>query len=138
MIGWYVWRMHNAEASLRLSGTSPLRKYALPTWVRHVPFALRVLAIALLCIALARPQLTNRWQSESTEGIDIMMALDISGTMLAEDLKPNRLEAAKNVGSDFILARTCGVCRREFHAMSAHRGSHRISEPLPSRGVRHD
>ena len=105
IIGWYIWRMHNAEASLRMSGAGTLRKYALPTWVRHVPFSLRVLAIALLCIALARPQLTNRWQSESTEGIDIMMALDISGTMLAEDLKPNRLEAAKNVGSDFILAR---------------------------------
>ena len=105
MIGWYVWRMHNADASLRVSSTSSLRKYALPSWVRHVPFALRVSAVILLSIALARPQLTNRWQSESTEGIDIMMALDISGTMLAEDLRPNRLEAAKNVGSDFILAR---------------------------------
>ncbi len=105
LIGWYVWRMHNADASLRVSSSSVLRKYMLPTWVRHVPFALRVLAIAMLSIALARPQLTNRWQSESTEGIDIMMALDISGTMLAEDLKPNRLEAAKQVGSEFIIAR---------------------------------
>jgi Ca-activated chloride channel family protein len=105
LIGWYVWRMHNADASLRVSSISVLRKYMLPTWVRHVPFALRVLAIAMLSIALARPQLTNRWQSESTEGIDIMMALDISGTMLAEDLKPNRLEAAKQVGSEFIIAR---------------------------------
>lgn len=105
MTGWYIWRMHNAEASLRVSGTSTLRRYKLPEWVRHVPFALRVAAVVLMSIALARPQLTNRWQSESTEGIDIMMALDISGTMLAEDLKPNRLDAAKNVGSDFILAR---------------------------------
>ena len=64
MIGWYIWRMHNAEASLRMSGAGTLRKYALPTWVRHVPFVLRALAVALLCIALARPQLTNRWQSE--------------------------------------------------------------------------
>lgn len=105
MTGWYIWRMHNAEASLRVSSTSTLRRYKLPEWVRHVPFALRVAAVVLMSIALARPQLTNRWQSESTEGIDIMMALDISGTMLAEDLKPNRLDAAKNVGSDFILAR---------------------------------
>ena len=105
IIGWYVWQMRNADASLRVSSTSPLRKYALPAWVLHVPFVLRVAAVILLSVALARPQLTNRWQSESTEGIDIMMALDISGTMLAEDLKPNRLEAAKNVGSDFILAR---------------------------------
>ena len=105
IIGWYVWQMRNADASLRVSSTSPLRKYALPAWVLHVPFVLRVAAVILLSVALARPQLTIRWQSESTEGIDIMMALDISGTMLAEDLKPNRLEAAKNVGSDFILAR---------------------------------
>ena len=72
----------------------------------HVPFALRVAAITCLAIALARPQLNNKWSSESTEGIDIMMALDVSGTMLAEDLKPNRLEAAKNVATDFVIART--------------------------------
>lgn len=105
IVFWYIWRMHNADASLRVSSTSVLKKYMLPDWVRHVPFILRITTICLLLFALARPQLTNRWQSESTEGIDIMMALDISGTMLAEDLKPNRLEAAKNVGSDFIIAR---------------------------------
>jgi Ca-activated chloride channel family protein len=61
--------------------------------------------VLLLSLALARPQLSNRWQSESTEGIDIMMALDISGTMLGEDLKPNRLEAAKAVATEFVLSR---------------------------------
>jgi Ca-activated chloride channel family protein len=71
----------------------------------HVPFVLRVAAVLLLSLALARPQLSNRWQSESTEGIDIMMALDISGTMLGEDLKPNRLEAAKAVATEFVLSR---------------------------------
>jgi Ca-activated chloride channel family protein len=70
-----------------------------------VPFVLRVLLVTLLSLALARPQLSNRWQSESTEGIDIMMALDISGTMLGEDLKPNRLEAAKAVATEFVLSR---------------------------------
>ena len=74
-------------------------------YLLHVPFALRVAAITCLAIALARPQLNNKWSSESTEGIDIMMALDVSGTMLAEDLKPNRLEAAKNVATDFVIAR---------------------------------
>ncbi len=74
-------------------------------WLIHIPFLLRVAAITLLSIALSRPQLNNRWSSESTEGIDIMMALDVSGTMLAEDLKPNRLEAAKTVASDFVIAR---------------------------------
>ena len=105
MIGWYIWRMRNADASLRVSSTQTLRRYALPSWLRHIPFVLRVIAVVLLCVALARPQLTNRWQSETTEGIDIMMALDVSGTMLAEDFKPNRLEAAKTLGSEFILDR---------------------------------
>jgi Ca-activated chloride channel family protein len=71
----------------------------------HLPFVLRVAVIIFLSLALARPQLSNRWQSESTEGIDIMMALDISGTMLGEDLKPNRLEAAKAVATEFVLSR---------------------------------
>lgn len=105
VIGWYIWRMHNADASVRLSSAGTLRHYAMPSWLRHLPFALRLAALTLLIIALARPQLTNRFQSETTEGIDIMMALDISGTMLAEDLKPNRLEAAKKVATDFIIAR---------------------------------
>ena len=105
MIIWYAWRMHNADASLRVSSVRSLRRYALPAWMRHIPFALRVIAVIVLSIALARPQLTNRWQSETTEGIDIMMALDVSGTMLAEDFKPNRLEAAKTLGAEFILDR---------------------------------
>lgn len=105
MIIWYAWRMHNADASLRVSSVRSLRRYALPSWMRHIPFALRVIAVIVLSIALARPQLTNRWQSETTEGIDIMMALDVSGTMLAEDFKPNRLEAAKTLGAEFILDR---------------------------------
>jgi len=71
----------------------------------HVPFILRCLAIIMVIIALARPQASNSWRTESTEGIDIMLALDISGTMMAEDLKPNRLEASKAVASEFILSR---------------------------------
>jgi len=63
------------------------------------------MSIILLTIALARPQASNSWRTESTEGIDIMVALDISGTMMAEDLKPNRLEAAKTTASEFILSR---------------------------------
>ena len=59
-----------------------------------------------IIIALARPQSTNNWQENTTEGIDVIMAIDISGSMLAEDLKPNRLEAAKNVAIDFISNRS--------------------------------
>ena len=107
VVGWYVYELHKADASVQMSSASTLKK-SMRSWrvyLLHVPFVLRVAAITLLSIALARPQLTNRWSSESTEGIDIMMALDISGTMQAEDLKPNRLEAAKQVASDFVIAR---------------------------------
>jgi len=63
------------------------------------------LVIACLIIALARPQASNSWRTQNTEGIDIMMALDISSTMLAGDIKPTRLEAAKSVATEFILSR---------------------------------
>ena len=107
VIGWYIYELHKSDASVQVSDTASLAKQpkSLRIWLLHVPFVLRVAVITLLSFALARPQLTNRWSSESTEGIDIMMALDISGTMLAEDLKPNRLEAAKQVASDFVIAR---------------------------------
>lgn len=107
VIGWYIYELRKADASLQLSDTQTLGKHpkSARIYLLHVPFVLRVACITLLSIALARPQLTNRWSSESTEGIDIMMALDISGTMQAEDLKPNRLEAAKQVASDFVIAR---------------------------------
>ncbi|MDY2942180.1 MAG: VWA domain-containing protein [Paludibacteraceae bacterium] len=107
VVGWYIYELHKADASVQMSSATTLKRSARSwrVYLLHVPFVLRVAAITLLSIALARPQLTNRWSSESTEGIDIMMALDISGTMQAEDLKPNRLEAAKQVASDFVIAR---------------------------------
>lgn len=64
-----------------------------------------MVAVALLIVILARPQSTNSWSNSSTEGIDIMLAMDISGSMLAQDLKPNRLEAAKDVAASFINGR---------------------------------
>lgn len=107
VIGWYIYELRKSDASVQIGDSRVLGKQpkTLRVHLLHLPFILRVSGITLLCIALARPQLTNRWSSESTEGIDIMMALDISGTMLAEDLRPNRLEAAKQVASDFVIAR---------------------------------
>jgi Ca-activated chloride channel homolog len=72
---------------------------------RHVPFILRCAVLALLVVALARPQSTSRGENVNTEGIDIVLATDISGSMLAEDFKPNRIEAAKKVAMDFIDGR---------------------------------
>jgi len=72
---------------------------------RHSLFVLRLAAIVFLIIALARPQMRSSWQNITTEGIDIVIAFDISGSMLAEDFKPNRLEASKKIAIDFISGR---------------------------------
>lgn len=69
---------------------------------RHIPFILRLLGITSIIFALARPQISNEEQVVNGEGIDIVLCLDISGSMLAQDFTPNRMEAAKNVASDFI------------------------------------
>jgi len=107
MIYWYIREMHKSDASLQISSHRNLQMFpkSYKIKLRHIPFILRSLAVVLLTLALARPQASNSWRSESTEGIDIMMALDISGTMMAEDLKPNRLEASKAVATEFILSR---------------------------------
>jgi Ca-activated chloride channel family protein len=107
IVFWYIWEMHKSDASLQLSSLRILSKFPVSKKVkfRHSLFILRTLAISSIIIALARPQASNSWRTQNTEGIDIMMALDLSGTMLAEDLKPNRLEAAKSVASEFILSR---------------------------------
>ena len=107
IVGWYIYELRKSDASVQVSDTRVLaaQPKSIRIWLLHVPFVLRIAVITLISIALARPQLTNKWSSQTTEGIDIMMALDISGTMLAEDLRPNRLEAAKKVASDFVIAR---------------------------------
>ena len=108
LIAWYVVRLRKKQASLKVSATEAFNTPKATTfkvYFRHVPFMLRLTAIALIIIILARPQSTDNWDTRSTVGIDIMMALDISTSMLAEDLKPNRVEAAKNVAATFINGR---------------------------------
>lgn len=107
IVVWYIWKLRKARATLQMSSISGLNKRyrGFRVWLIHVPFILRVALIVLVSIALSRPQLSDSWETETTEGIDIMMAMDISGTMLEEDLKPTRLEAAKEVAKEFILAR---------------------------------
>ena len=108
MIGWYIYKLSKNQASLQVSSTEVFdapeaRSWRI--WLRHVPFVLRMAAIAVLIVILARPQSTNSWQNSTTEGIDIVLAMDISTSMLAQDLKPNRLEAAKDVAASFINGR---------------------------------
>ena len=74
-------------------------------FLRHLLYGFRVLAIAFLIVALARPQSTKSWKDVTTEGIDIVLALDISSSMLARDFDPNRLEASKDIATDFISGR---------------------------------
>lgn len=74
-------------------------------YLRHVLYVLRLLAIGCLIIVLARPQLKDNWRTSSTEGTDIVLALDVSGSMLARDFQPNRMEAAKAVASKFVQGR---------------------------------
>ncbi|MHB9054863.1 MAG: vWA domain-containing protein [Paludibacteraceae bacterium] len=107
IIFWYIWELHKADASMQISSINKLKgnPKTLRMKFKHLPFILRVLAIAMLIFAIARPQSSSNWRTENKEGIDIMMALDISGTMQAEDLRPSRLEAAKNVAIDFIQSR---------------------------------
>lgn len=104
---WYLMKRHTMFSSLQLSETrSYLRApKSFRTYLIHVPFLLRILAFVLLVLILARPQYTNSWKDSETQGIDIMMALDVSTSMLAEDLRPNRLEAAKSVATEFINGR---------------------------------
>jgi Ca-activated chloride channel family protein len=107
LLGWYIWKMRRHQASMQVSSTRmfPAGKGTLRVYLRHAPYMFRLAAVALLIVILARPQSTDNWQNSTTEGIDIVMALDISSSMLAEDLKPNRLEAAKNVAAAFISGR---------------------------------
>jgi Ca-activated chloride channel homolog len=108
LIAWYVRRQRTITSSLRYSTLLPFASVG-PTArerLRHVPFAIRMVVIAAALVALARPQTTSAGENVYTEGIDIAMLLDISGSMLAEDFQPNRIEAAKDVAQNFIDGRT--------------------------------
>ena len=104
---WYVLKRKQRYASLQVSNTFAFQQMP-KTWkqrCQHLPFVLRCLIFSLVVVVLARPQSVDSWQNTSTEGIDIVVALDISTSMLAEDLKPNRLEAAKSIASSFVADR---------------------------------
>lgn len=104
---WYFLDNKKKEPTLRMSDTFAYL-YAQKSWkVRlvHLPMVLRCIVFSLVVIVLARPQTHNSWGSRTVEGIDIMLAMDVSTSMLAEDLRPNRMEAAKDVAAEFINGR---------------------------------
>lgn len=104
---WYIYRHNHLQADLQIPAIVPFKKIekSIRVYLRHIPFILRMLTFTMLVFVLARPQSTNRWQDETVEGIDIMLAMDISGSMLAGDFSPNRIEASKDVASEFVSGR---------------------------------
>jgi Ca-activated chloride channel family protein len=108
MIAWYIWKQKKAGASIQFSTDMGLARIP-KSWkyyFRHSVFVLQILSLSLLIVALARPQSSNSWSNVTTQGIDIVIALDISSSMLAMDFRPNRIEAAKDVATQFISGRT--------------------------------
>ncbi len=104
---WYLLYRKKSEPTMRMSDTFAYRYAHKSLRIRFLglPNLLRVIVFILLVIVLARPQTFNSWGKRTVEGIDIMIALDVSTSMLAEDLKPNRIEAAKSVATQFISDR---------------------------------
>ena len=107
LTGYYVWRTMQGDATIRISSVEGLRHAprTVRYYLRHVPFALRCIALATLIVALARPQSAEHDTRTDAEGIDIVLAIDISGSMLARDFKPDRITAAKEVAGSFVADR---------------------------------
>lgn len=108
LIAWYVWSQRKANPSMRMSSISAFKGLSTPSWkvyVKHLSFVLKLAALSCLIIILCRPQTYDKWSMSDTEGTDIVMAIDISASMLSRDLQPDRLEAAKKVASDFVAKR---------------------------------
>lgn len=106
MIYWYITRNNRQQGSVIVSSLASFpRKSSWKNTLRHVPFIFRMLAICALILALARPQTRNDEELKTGEGIDIILCLDVSGSMLAQDFLPNRIEASKEMAADFVEMR---------------------------------
>ena len=104
---WYVLRNKKSQPAMRMPQTAKYR-YVPRTWRTHLmplPFLLRIILFTLVACILARPQSKHSWNDTDVEGIDIMLAVDFSTSMLAQDFKPNRVEALKEIAQDFISKR---------------------------------
>lgn len=106
-VAWYVINRNRTKPALRVSTIAPYARLGRPwrAWLLHFMFVMRAAAIGALIVILARPQTHDRWSSSNVEGTDIILAMDISTSMLARDFKPDRFEAAKQVASQFVNGR---------------------------------
>lgn len=104
---WYIVKQRTIHASMSLSTTAPFAKLpkSWKQYVRHVVFAFILATLACLIVIMARPQVRDSWRTTSTEGTDIVLALDVSSSMMARDFDPDRFEAAKKVAAKFIAGR---------------------------------
>ncbi len=107
IIAWYIFKEKKQYASYQVSSLDAFKAGA-DRWriyLRHILFVIRAAVLSLLVVVMARPQSSRAWETQTTEGIDIIIALDISGSMLARDFKPDRLEVAKETAQRFINGR---------------------------------
>jgi Ca-activated chloride channel family protein len=104
---WFIWKRKQQSATLKISSVRGFKaQKSLLAKLKPILFVLRLLALSSLIIAMARPRKVDiSSQTKSTKGIDIVMAIDVSGSMLAKDLKPNRMEALKSVAENFVKGR---------------------------------
>jgi Ca-activated chloride channel family protein len=134
---WYIWQHRRQQPVLKISSTEAFAfiKSSPKIWLRHSMFLLRLIAIAALIIAAARPQKVLSKQTIASEGMDVIIAFDVSGSMLTRDYVPNRLEAAKKVTAEFIDKRPNDRIGVVFFAGEAYTGSpitidHRILKQI--------
>ena len=124
MIALYIYRQRQGKATLQMSTVAGVRRVSrsVKYYFRHLPFVLRCVAVALLIVALARPQGVSSDTNSTTEGIDIVLAIDVSSSMLAQDFRPDRISAAKETAAKFIMDRPNDrigrLRRREFYPES--------------------
>ena len=108
LLAWYLWReLKGRRATLTVSSGQQWKGKGATkgVWMRHIPFILRSIAIAALIIAIARPRSSTDFEKVDTEGIDIVLTMDVSTSMLARDFQPDRIGAAKNIALEFIASR---------------------------------
>lgn len=106
-IVWYILKGMKLSPSMKVSTTSPFKGAikSYKNYLVHAPFVLRAISLLMLILVLMRPVSTNKWSEESVEGIDIMLAMDVSTSMSAVDIQPNRMDVAKEVASQFVSGR---------------------------------
>ncbi len=106
-IAYYIWKQKTAQASLQISTTQQFSRLprSWKEYLRHINFVFLLASLALIIIVLARPQSSDSWSRTDTEGIDIVLSLDVSNSMQTSDFKPNRLEASKDVAMQFVAGR---------------------------------